>query len=87
MRRLTVTTEENNKLWDAFEQIRQNDPTVNKMSRHGHGHIEIIVVLAQEKQQLLQKLIELSTIAPRKIKLPNGDVMIWHCPDKFVPEG
>lgn len=61
--------------------VYYNDGTVHAMVARGLSLEEIIVVLADEKQRLVQKVVKLSLIAPRRI----GD-KIWHCPDHLVPE-
>ena len=44
------------------------------------------VALSVEYDRLVDRVIALDSIAPRKIKLPDGRVLIWRCPDELVPE-
>lgn len=44
----------------------------------------IIGQLYSEKKQYLKRIVELESIAPRKIVLPDGRVMVWRCPDAFI---
>ena len=70
----------------AFARVRLTDATVNAMLKHGRSLEEIIVALVCEKNRFTQRIIELESIAPRKIVLPDGHVMVWRCPDELVPE-
>ncbi len=69
----------------AFERAKYNDATVARMLREGAGAEAIIGQLAADKEQYLKRIIELERIAPRKILLPDGRVLIWTCPDELVP--
>jgi hypothetical protein len=52
----------------------------------GGGSLEsCVIALANEKEALVKRLMELEAIAPKKIKRPDGTVMIWRCPDELVP--
>lgn len=68
----------------AFALARHNDVTVNAMLRANACHTEIIGVMAKEKAQLLARIMELEAIAPRRITLPDGRVMVWRCPDHLL---
>lgn len=63
-----------------------NDATVQSMARSGAHAGEIIGALAQEKRALIDRIVTLQSIAPKKITMPNGKVMVWHCPDELIPE-
>lgn len=69
---------------EEFNRVVQNDVTVHSMLRNKSSLEEIIVALADEKQQLFQRVMELAEIAPKKITLPSGEVMIWRCPDELI---
>ena len=70
----------------AFDRVRLTDATVHQMLAHGRSLEETIVALVCEKNRFTQRIIELESIAPRKIVLPDGRVMVWRCPDELVPE-
>jgi hypothetical protein len=55
------------------------------MLRAGEGPEAIIGQLAADKEQYLKRIMELESIAPRKVVLPDGRVMIWQCPLELVP--
>lgn len=46
----------------------------------------MVVTLWREKERLFGEVSKLSAIAPRKITLPDGKVMVWHCPDHLIPD-
>ena len=68
----------------AFAWAIHNDPTVNAMLRGNRCHTEIIGVMAQEKRQLFARVMELELIAPKKVTLSDGRVMIYRCPDHLL---
>ena len=68
-----------------YKWLILNDPTANNLSRKGASAEVIACALAQEKKILENRIFELEMIVPRKIKLPDGKVIIWHCPDEHVP--
>ena len=70
----------------AFDRVRLTDATVNAMLKHGRSLEETIVALVCEKNRFTKRIIELESIAPRKIVLPDGRIMMWRCPDELVPE-
>ena len=55
------------------------------MLKEGAGPEAIIGQLAADKEQYLKRIMELESIAPRKIVLPDGRVMVWQCPLELVP--
>jgi len=44
----------------------------------------MIIHLANQKQVLLEQIMKLEAIAPRKIIIGN-DTYIYHCPDHLIP--
>jgi len=65
--------------------VTRNDSLVLRLVELGASSNDIIVALANEKQRLFQRIIELELIAPKRISTPNG-VMVWHCPDHLIPQ-
>jgi hypothetical protein len=72
-------------LKEAFALARMKDPTLNRMLQSDRALEEIIIELLNEKTKLVAQVMALETIAPRRIKLPDGSVRVWRCPDEFVP--
>lgn len=68
-----------------FETAKLNDFTVSRMIRLGMDLEQIVGQLALEKAKCVQRIIELETIAPRKIIMPDGKIMIWQCPAELIP--
>lgn len=48
-------------------------------------HTEIIAVLAREKADLMKRIVELELIAPKKITMPDGSVMVYRAPAHLLP--
>lgn len=44
-----------------------------------------VVALANDRERLIERIMELDRIAPRKIRLPTGEVAVWRCPDDLIP--
>jgi len=71
--------------YETFEAVQHNDVTVHRMLREGRDLREIITALANEKLQLRHEVMELASIAPKKITV-HGQTFIWRCPDELIPE-
>ena len=69
-----------------YLQAYHNDATVHRMHRDGHTAEEVIVQLAKEKADLFKRIAELELIAPRKIRKPDGTVLVYRAPHHLVPE-
>lgn len=73
------------KTYETFQDVMLNDPTVNRIMKSGGTESACVVELANEKQRLMARIIELDSIAPKKYKTPDGRVMVWNCPEDLVP--
>jgi hypothetical protein len=70
----------------TIDELKLSDPIVHQILGNG-GNLEgCICALSDQNAQLVRRIIELESIAPKKIKTPDGQVMVWHCPDNLVPE-
>lgn len=73
---------EKNLLW-----ARQQDPIVDSMLNSiGLDTTDCVIALVKQKQELIKRIIFLEGRCPRKIKLPDGQTIIWRCPDSCVPD-
>lgn len=61
------------------------DTTVNQLQRRRIVKEKIIAVLVAEKEQLRNRIVELESIAPRRMMLPDGKIVVWHCTDDLIP--
>lgn len=68
-----------------FDQVRRTDSTVATTLRYGGTVEDCVIQLAREKASLLQKLMELEAIAPRRIKLPDGKTVVYRVPENLIP--
>lgn len=68
-----------------IDWARYNDVTVSRMLRANEPLENIIGVLAREKEEYVKRIMELESIAPRKVVMPDGKVMLWQCPPELVP--
>ena len=62
------------------------DPVVYRVMHAGGNASDAIVALANQKNALIARVMELESIAPKKIRIGPDSVMVWHCPDDLVPE-
>lgn len=69
----------------AFDWARYNDATVNMMMCGGSSYRAIIAVLARQKADLMKRIVELELIAPKKITMPDGSVMVYRAPAHLLP--
>jgi hypothetical protein len=70
---------------NKFNRLRLTHATVNQILSRGGSAEDCAIALAAIVDQQNKRIIELMQIAPRKITTPEGKVMIWRCPDEFVP--
>lgn len=69
----------------SFQDAVNCDSTVDQGIKRGAALCNIIAALAREKQLLRQRIMELESICPRKIKSPDGKVYVWNCPPELIP--
>ena len=69
---------------EAYRRAVLNDVTVHMMDRQKQPLELIVGVLADQKQKYVDRIMELESIVPRKIVMPDGRVMVWHCADELV---
>jgi len=70
----------------AFQHLRLHNPIVAHIMRAGGTAEDCAVALAVQIDRLVDRLTTLEGISPRRIKLPDGRVMVWRCPDELVSE-
>lgn len=69
----------------SFGYATLNDPTVAAMLKQGDSLEAIIGQLVADKEKYIERLIHLEGIAPRKVSLPDGRVLVWRCPHNLIP--
>ena len=60
-------------------------PLVKAMLKIDTTPDEIILMLAKLKNQLLQDVSNLKLMAPKRIRMPDGSLRIWRCPEELIP--
>ena len=70
----------------SVQHLRRNNAIVARIMDAGGTAEDCAVALSVENDRLADRVMALDSIAPRKIKLPDGRVLIWRCPDELVPE-
>jgi|GEM_PF-3334972 len=72
--------------WEIeWERFQQTDALVRGGKQSGASDAQIACALARMNRALVDRLMRLEAIAPRKIQLPDGTVIVWRCPDELVP--
>ena len=69
----------------TLHDARQTSPVVEHVLRAGGTLEDVVCALVNIHTGLTNRLIELEGLAPRKIKMPDGRVLIWRCPEELVP--
>lgn len=62
------------------------DPTVYRMLEACYSLEQIISNLVKQKQEMFETIRNLDSLCPKKYKLPDGTIMVWHCPNHLIPE-
>ncbi len=70
----------------AFDHLRMYNHIVAQIIRAGGTAEDCAVALSVANDELIDRIMLLEGIAPRKYRLPDGRVMVWRCPDELVPE-
>jgi len=66
-----------------FEILRIRNPIVLSIMRYGTVE-DCAVALAGENELLLARIAELESVAPRRVRLPDGNILLWRAPDEAV---
>lgn len=69
----------------TVEEAAKADPFLAEALRIGMTNEEIICFLSAHSETLQRRLLKLSMISPKRLKLPDGREMIWRCPARLVP--
>lgn len=69
-----------------FEKIKCTDFIVNRVLEAGGSLEDCICYLSKHNAELVEKVIELEMLVPKKIRISPEKVMIWQCPDELIPE-
>jgi hypothetical protein len=70
----------------SWEQARATDPTIRATLRAGGTAEDCCVLLLAQLDTAYARMRRLESITPRKFRLPDGRLFVWHCPDDLVPE-
>jgi hypothetical protein len=70
---------------EQLEEAARTDATVQRLLEAGAKPYDIVNALVREKKAMLKRILELDSIAPRRIATPDGKIFIYRCPDEFVP--
>lgn len=78
----------------TFEDVMQNNASAYKIMNHARYNLIdeqeamklCIIYLANLEHKLMNRIIELESIAPRKYLMPDGSYRIWRCPVDMIPE-
>lgn len=70
----------------TFDSLLRHNPIVAQIMRAGGTAEDCVVALAVDNDRLIARLMTLEGIVPRRIKLSDGRVMVYRCPDHLIPE-
>lgn len=68
-----------------LQKAAQRSAVVRAVLEQNGTAVDCVMALVERMEALSTRVVELEGIAPRRIKLPDGRVMVWHCPDHLVP--
>lgn len=75
----------NNFPYKTFDEARLKELILSELFDEGATTEQVILTLVNQKALLVEQLIRLESITPRRYQLPDGKVYVWHCPDDLVP--
>lgn len=68
-----------------FERLKNCDFIVASTLLYGGTLKDCIVQLIKSRKRLMDRNDYLERLVPRKRKMPDGRIMVWHCPDDLIP--
>ena len=68
-----------------LKEATRKCPVVAAMHKAGETPEAIILILVKLKDQLLKDVEELTLLTPKRIRMPDGSLMIWRCPEELIP--
>lgn len=72
--------------YTSFQEVRSVDATVHTILAKGGTVHQCVVALANEKEQLIEKVLSLELIAPKKLRFPDGSIRIYRAPSSVLPD-
>lgn len=73
--------------WEIeWEQFQHSDLIVKGHKQAGASDAQIACALARMNHALVDRIMKLEAIAPRRIRLADGTALVWRCPDELVPD-
>lgn len=69
----------------SWTEVTLSDPIVNRALCYGESLETTICRLVERHEKVMEELRKLHAIAPKKTQLPDGTIMVWHCPNELIP--
>lgn len=79
-----MAEERTEKQW-TYEEALQHSAMARMMHDAGHSDREIVAALAQQVQRHVLEIVALKDLVPKRCRFPNGRIMIWRCPEEYIP--
>lgn len=70
---------------ERLKAMAQKNAVIFNTLNAGGDAVSCLVALHEVGLAKDKMIIELLSIAPRKMKGPDGREYVWHCPDELVP--
>ena len=72
--------------YEDFKRVCVDNLIVQSILRSGGSIYDCIVALDKNQEKLIDKIVQLKMIVPRKITSPDCKTYIWRCPEELIPE-
>ena len=69
----------------TYEDLLRTSATARHVVMSGGSAQDVAVALYAEVQLMTKKAVELSAIAPFRVRAKDGREYVYRCPDEFVP--
>lgn len=69
----------------AATSVYQKDALAHQLAAQGAGPLTIVEQMIARHEKIMKKLADLKRLCPARYKLPNGRILVWHCPDELIP--
>ncbi len=68
-----------------FQQAAKNNTIANMYACEEITAEQAITALAEQVDEMGDRLVELGNVRPRKFELPDGTIKLWRCPEDQIP--
>lgn len=71
--------------YQTLDEAAMHDASLHRILESGLDDRSNLLLIVNLNRLLTNRIAELSAIAPRRLRLPNGHTVVWRCPEELIP--